>query len=817
VTITNLKDGAAESLSINPALLSGGMTQSYSNGVLTISGSASVATYQNILKNIVYNNSSDTPNTTNRSVTVVVSDGSASSDSHSSTISVTPHNDAPTAQIFPASYAANEDQTISLSGKIGNQVNMLIGDPDSASDDVYVTLSVTQGKIDVNVGNTGVSIWSGDNTSSVTIKGSVSEINNLLKESANGYVKYVNDSNNPAAHVTLTLTVNDDQQNGTGQEETATATTTIDITPVNDKPVVDLNSNSQSSDSSASFTEDSPAVKIAPNGTISDVDSSNLTSMTVTITNLKDGAAESLSINPALLPVGVTATYLNGVLTISGSASVSAYQGFLQNIVYNNSSDTPNTTNRSVTVVVSDGSASSDSHTSTISVTPHNDAPTATALQSGLNVNEQVSLTISGKGLSVADVDAGSDTIKVTLSVDDCGVLTATKNGANVTIYNSGSGTVTIYGSQSEINKLLNGTGGTLTFKDDTNDPHATVKLTMTVDDQGNNGNGADGIATVETNITINPLNDGPTACDDHVYTNAGSTTIGIAEWMLTWNDSDPDSVTLGLPDGNGAVANVTGSTVTHANGAGDDDPVSFTDTNGNTDSKFDYTLSDGSGGTATGHVTVHQDKDGGTLYASDGDDIVIAHPTTATTVDAGDGNDIVVGSSKADKLDGGDGDDLIFGNAGNDSLIYSSDSASGHDKFDGGDGFDRLQVTSGGVDITYDTDHFKNIEMIDLYDGKDRSGTSSQNEFSLKAFDLLGTTGESIGSKAINLFVIGDQSGGSNSKDIVNLHDFTATTTKGDFTDASGTHNFTVYTGTNSLGHTVNVAVETGLTVHTD
>ena len=44
-------------------------------GVLSITGSASVATYQTILQGILYNNTSDSPTTTNRSIPVVASDG----------------------------------------------------------------------------------------------------------------------------------------------------------------------------------------------------------------------------------------------------------------------------------------------------------------------------------------------------------------------------------------------------------------------------------------------------------------------------------------------------------------------------------------------------------------------------------------------------------------------------------------------------------------------------------------------------------------------------------------------------------------------
>ncbi len=75
-------------------------------------------------------------------------------------------------------------------------------------------------------------------------------------------------------------------------------------------------------------------VKIAPAGKIADVDSSNLASMTVTLTNRPDGnAVRSLSLNSAARRrrrVTWSYTASTGVLAISGTASVATYQTILQ-------------------------------------------------------------------------------------------------------------------------------------------------------------------------------------------------------------------------------------------------------------------------------------------------------------------------------------------------------------------------------------------------------------------------------------------------------------------------------------------------------
>jgi hypothetical protein len=87
VTLTNHPDGALEKLA---ATVSGGLTSSYNatTGVLTVSGTASQAVYQNVLRSLTYQNDSATPSTANRIITVAVSDGTNSSVVRTSTVSV---------------------------------------------------------------------------------------------------------------------------------------------------------------------------------------------------------------------------------------------------------------------------------------------------------------------------------------------------------------------------------------------------------------------------------------------------------------------------------------------------------------------------------------------------------------------------------------------------------------------------------------------------------------------------------------------------------------------------------------------------------
>lgn len=72
-----------------------------------------------------------------------------------------------------------------------------------------------------------------------------------------------------------------------------------------------------------------------------------------------------------------------------------------------------------------------------------------------------------------------------------------------------------------------------------------------------------------------------------------------------------------------------------------------------------------------------------GQLWGEGGDDILADAPFAH----GGDGDDLVVGSEKADKLTGGRGQDVIFGLGGHD-LLYGN---SGSDDLNGGRGDDKL------------------------------------------------------------------------------------------------------------------------------
>lgn len=94
-TITNLLDGSSEAVDVT--LGSSGLQATYfvATGTLEITGAASPAVYEGVLRTLTYVNASQRPTTTDRLITVTVDDGIATSSAATSTVSVTAVNDAP--------------------------------------------------------------------------------------------------------------------------------------------------------------------------------------------------------------------------------------------------------------------------------------------------------------------------------------------------------------------------------------------------------------------------------------------------------------------------------------------------------------------------------------------------------------------------------------------------------------------------------------------------------------------------------------------------------------------------------------------------
>ena len=92
---------------------------------------------------------------------------------------------------------------------------------------------------------------------------------------------------------------------------------------------------------------------------------------------------------------------------MTGTATKAQYETALESITYNNTSDTPNTSNRTVTWIVNDGDTNSSGITSTITVAASNDAPTVSG-NATLAYTENDGAVLIDSTLTLADVDSAN-------------------------------------------------------------------------------------------------------------------------------------------------------------------------------------------------------------------------------------------------------------------------------------------------------------------------------------------------------------------------------------------------------------------------
>ena len=253
------------------------------------------------------------------------------------------------------------------------------------------------------------------------------------------------------------------------------------------------------------YTENGAGVSIGSAlSDVRDLDSTNMRSATIVLTNAQAGDLLTLG----TLPTGISGsidTSVSGQITVTltGSATKANYAAAIRAITFSNSGDNPGTTARVINVTVNDGGLSSPVATATISVVAVNDAP-VNSLPAGWTTNEDTSVGLSG--LSIADPDAGTGTMSVTLNVSG-GAITAI-SGGSVSVAGSGTATVTLTGTLANINAYLASAAAPVYVP--AADANGAFTLTMTTNDGGNSGTGG-ALTDIDTRtITVNAVNDAP-------------------------------------------------------------------------------------------------------------------------------------------------------------------------------------------------------------------------------------------------------------------------------------------------------------------
>ena len=320
---------------------------------------------------------------------------------------------------------------------------------------------------------------------------------------------------------------------------------TIGVTNVNEAPVITTTSTALSYIENATTVIDSAI-------TISDVDSVNLASATISITS---GFVSSQDILSFTNQNGITGSYnsTTGVLSLTGAATVANYQTALRSVTYRNSSDNPNTTTRTISFQVNDGGLNSSFTSRNVTITSVNDVPVVTTTNTALSYIENAT-TFIDSAITISDVDSvnlASATISITSGfVSSQDILSFTNQNGITGSYNSTTGVLSLTGNTTLANYQT--ALRSITYRNSSDNPTTT---TRTISFRVNDGSLNSSLKT--RNINITAVNDAPT--------NLSLSNINVAEnkpiatEIGNFSSTDPDAnntFTYSLVAGTGATDN---------------------------------------------------------------------------------------------------------------------------------------------------------------------------------------------------------------------------------------------------------------------
>jgi parallel beta-helix repeat protein/VCBS repeat-containing protein len=511
----------------------------------------------------------------NDNYTYMITDGNGNFDSATVFINVTGVNDDPVAN--NDYYTATEDDVIAGG-------NLFDNDTDAEGDDLDVTFYETP-----------------------SYYGALVSVNNEF-----GFFSYF-PAGVPALQALAAGQVLTDWSNYTVIDNMGGidfATAYVNVTGVNDAPVV------SDAGGTLAYTEGDGAVIIDGSLTITDVDDVNLEGAWINITANHSNGEDVLAFTNTANIIG---SWNNGqgAMQLTGTDTLANYESALESITYENTAPNPDTSPRTITWWVTDGEAYSVGVNSTITITPQNDPPVAQDDQFTTDqaspVNGDV-LVDNGNG---ADSDPEGDLLMVTAvngNPADIGNQIALPSGALLTQNADGSFS---YDPNGQFDGLAVG-------------EVCYDEFNYTVSD----GNGGFDNATV--NITVNGLNNQPTAVDDSGagYTTDEENAFDTAN--VTVNDFDPDAsdvLTVSSLDTTGA----NGIVLDNGNNTFNYDPngqFEYLAVSEVAYDFFNYTVTDGQGGfdIAMVNITINGVNDAPTAVDDGGPGFVTNEATPFTT-----------------------------------------------------------------------------------------------------------------------------------------------------------------------------------------
>ena len=356
-----------------------GIVGSYSSatGVLTLTGTATLAQYQAALDAATFSTTS--ASTASRTISWQVSDGTLKSAAATSTVNVT--------TVSPTLGGAGNTVSYTEGGAAATlDAGLTVSDP-SSSTLSGATVSIASGFLSgdaLNFANqNGISGSYNASTGVLTLTGTATL---AQYQTALESVSFSSTSLNPTNYgADLNRTIN--WQVSAGAAQSAVVSSSLSIVGVDQAPILTGAGNT------TTYAPGGAAVVIDNALAVSDPDNLQLASATVTISgNFQTGDTLSFTNQNGIVGSYSSAT---GVLTLTGTATLAQYQAALDAVTFSTTS--ASTASRTISWQVSDGTLKSAAATSTVNVASQLAAPTFTSPTNGQTVTTGKP-TITGTG-----------------------------------------------------------------------------------------------------------------------------------------------------------------------------------------------------------------------------------------------------------------------------------------------------------------------------------------------------------------------------------------------------------------------------------
>jgi trimeric autotransporter adhesin len=435
---------------------------------------------------------------------------------------------------------------------------------------------------------------------------------------------------------------------------------------VSQRPYMTINytppqpANVTASGGSATFTENGAAVVVDSGLTLTDADSSQLTGASVSISTGYISGQDVLNFTDQS---GITGSWNGGtgVLTLSGTATVTQYQDALRSITYGNSSESLVSASRTVSFHVQDTWVAGGTDTRTVNVVAVNDAPTLTngAVVALASTDEDtpsagtlVSTILTGAGWGDVDGPASKG----------IAITGATGNGAWQ--YSTDGSTWVNIGAVTASNALLLDSGSQVRYQPDGLNPETAAfdfvawdKSTGSASTNGSTiyaapgaggGSSAYSAQAASSTLTVSAVNDAPVVTAASLTLNEGETrTLAPANFAV----ADPDNANFtftvsGVSGGYFQLSSAAGTPITNFTTADLlGGSVQFVDDGNEVAPAFSITASDGalSSNTLAASISYTPVNDAPVvntvgLALSEGDTLTLA-PADITTTDPDSAN----------------------------------------------------------------------------------------------------------------------------------------------------------------------------------